>query len=120
MPYQNILVEAEGPVLTVTVNRPRKLNALNRQTVRELARAFAFPALEKRYDGVLALFITASLTGIIFFSPVLLLAVFGLGLTELFRRRRNGLTPLVAMVVFHLGLVMSVSFSPWIRSLFLV
>ena len=62
--------------------------------------------------------VSATDPSIIFFSPVLLLAIFGLGLTELFRRRRNGITPLVAMVVFHLGLVVSVAFSPWIRSLF--
>jgi len=40
MAYQNILVERDGPIATVTVNRPKVLNALNHQTLSELAAAF--------------------------------------------------------------------------------
>ena len=40
MSYTNILVRSDGPVLHITVNRPRKLNALNRKTVQELTRVF--------------------------------------------------------------------------------
>ena len=32
MAYTNILVDREGPVAVVTVNRPKSLNALNSQT----------------------------------------------------------------------------------------
>jgi len=40
MAYDNILVEIEGAIAVVTVNRPRALNALNRQTIDELVDAF--------------------------------------------------------------------------------
>ncbi len=36
---QNVLVEREGPIATITVNRPKSLNALNSQTLRELTQA---------------------------------------------------------------------------------
>src|SRR5437764_2068512 len=39
MPYENILLEREGPVATITVNRPKSLNALNSATLREMTRA---------------------------------------------------------------------------------
>ena len=38
--FENILLERSGAVATVTVNRPKVLNALNGQTLRELAAAF--------------------------------------------------------------------------------
>jgi enoyl-CoA hydratase len=39
MAYENILVAREGPVATLTVNRPRSLNALNGKTLREMTQA---------------------------------------------------------------------------------
>jgi len=39
MGFENILYETDGPLLTVTMNRPKVLNALNHQTVLELSRA---------------------------------------------------------------------------------
>ena len=39
MAYENLLVERDGAVLIVTINRPDKLNALNTQTVTELGQA---------------------------------------------------------------------------------
>ncbi|MEZ5417882.1 MAG: enoyl-CoA hydratase-related protein [Vicinamibacterales bacterium] len=41
MTYQNLLVEQDGAVALVAVNRPRKLNALNAATIAELAAAMA-------------------------------------------------------------------------------
>jgi len=38
--YENVLLERNGAVAFVTVNRPKVLNALNGQTLRELAAAF--------------------------------------------------------------------------------
>lgn len=39
MSYENILVAQEGHTLTVTINRPNQLNALNKQTIQELNHA---------------------------------------------------------------------------------
>ncbi|WP_046745706.1 enoyl-CoA hydratase/isomerase family protein [Kordia zhangzhouensis] len=41
MNYQNILVEQQHPIATITINRPKKLNALNRETIQELHDAFS-------------------------------------------------------------------------------
>ena len=45
MKYDNILVEQESPLATITINRPSKLNALNKDTIKELHDAFK--ALDK-------------------------------------------------------------------------
>ena len=37
--YENILVERDGAIATITVNRPKSLNALNSLTLRELTQA---------------------------------------------------------------------------------
>jgi enoyl-CoA hydratase len=39
MAYENILVERDPTISTITVNRPKALNALNSQTLRELTQA---------------------------------------------------------------------------------
>ena len=41
MDFENIIIEHEGSIGIITINRPKKLNALNRQTIAELHRAFA-------------------------------------------------------------------------------
>jgi enoyl-CoA hydratase len=38
--YENILVDEQAPIATVTLNRPKVLNALNAQTLEELQAAF--------------------------------------------------------------------------------
>ena len=40
MSFENILVSTEDAVVTVTINRPEKLNALNDATIAELTQAF--------------------------------------------------------------------------------
>ena len=40
MNYQNILISKEASITTITINRPKKLNALNRETISELHDAF--------------------------------------------------------------------------------
>jgi enoyl-CoA hydratase len=44
--YRNLLIDDRGALRLVTVNRPDKLNALNRETLAELHGAFAQAALE--------------------------------------------------------------------------
>jgi isohexenylglutaconyl-CoA hydratase len=41
MPYETLIVEREGPVLKITMNRPEVRNALSSVMVRELGEAFA-------------------------------------------------------------------------------
>ena len=40
MEYNNILTETQNGITTITINRPSKLNALNKQTIEELHNAF--------------------------------------------------------------------------------
>ena len=57
MPFENLLVDRDGPVAVVTINRPRVLNALNSATLDELRRV----ALElKQDDGVRAIVVTGA------------------------------------------------------------
>ncbi len=44
MNYQNLLTEIDGNIGTITINRPKQLNALNKETIEELHTAF------KRFD----------------------------------------------------------------------
>jgi len=46
MPFDNLLLERDGAVALLTINRPKVLNALNAQTLDELRRA----ALDLRHD----------------------------------------------------------------------
>ncbi len=57
MVFDNLLVERDGAVAVVTINRPDKLNALNAATLRELDRAMA----EARADeGVRVIILTGA------------------------------------------------------------
>ncbi len=47
MPFDNLLVERDGAVATLTINRPHVLNALNRSTLADLRQALA----EVKEDG---------------------------------------------------------------------
>lgn len=57
MEYRNILIERDGHVAVVTINRPKVLNALNQQTMDELVDALE--ALD-RDDGVRCVVITGN------------------------------------------------------------
>ena len=40
MNYNNIVLEVNDGIATITINRPSKLNALNTETIKELHEAF--------------------------------------------------------------------------------
>ena len=48
MKLKNVLLDIEAPLATVTINRPKKLNALNKETIEELHQVFK--VLEKDSD----------------------------------------------------------------------
>jgi enoyl-CoA hydratase len=57
MPFENLLLDRDGLVATITINRPKVLNALNAPTLDELRRV----VLElKRDDGVRAIVLTGA------------------------------------------------------------
>jgi enoyl-CoA hydratase len=57
MAFDNLLLDRDGPVAIVTINRPRVLNALNTQTLDELRRA----ALDLKHDDtVRAIIVTGA------------------------------------------------------------
>jgi len=57
MDYNNIIIEEEGNISTITINRPNQLNALNSETISELGDAFK--ALEED-KNIRAIIITGS------------------------------------------------------------
>jgi enoyl-CoA hydratase len=50
---QNLLIEHQGPVALITVNRPDKLNALNRQTLLEIEEAVASATTDPAVHAVI-------------------------------------------------------------------
>ncbi len=53
MNYSNILVAAENALATITINRPTKLNALNKETIQELHHAFNVLELDTAIQVIL-------------------------------------------------------------------
>lgn len=80
--------------------------------------AFAFPVLEKRYTHPLPLFIAAALFSLVFAQPLILLLALALSSTELYRRTNSGFNLVLAHMILNVGLLLAVSFLPWVRSLF--
>jgi len=53
MTYQNILLNIHEHVLTITINRPDKLNALNRKTIQEIGDAVQRAEKDAAIDGII-------------------------------------------------------------------
>lgn len=53
MAYQNILTESKDRICIITVNRPDKLNALNKQTIAEIGEAVKEACADKNVLGII-------------------------------------------------------------------
>jgi len=53
MTYENLLWEENGPILKLTINREKKLNALNLKTVEELGQAFKAAEEKAEIKGII-------------------------------------------------------------------
>jgi enoyl-CoA hydratase len=53
MTYQNILISIHNGILTITINRPDKLNALNRKTIEEIGDAVKNGEANNAIDGII-------------------------------------------------------------------
>lgn len=81
--------------------------------------SFVVPALERRYDGLLAVIISGALFALVLAQPLVLVLAMGLITAELFKRTQSGFTSVFAHMVLSLGIVLGVSFLPFLRNLFL-
>lgn len=81
-------------------------------------RPFVLAPLTQRYTGAIATVLSGSLYALAFGMPVVLLLPFGLVLADAWGRRRSGWEPLIAQLTLHIGLLVAVAASPWVRSLF--
>lgn len=57
MKFNNLLFETENGITTITINRPNKLNALNKETIEELHEAFK---AEENFDETKVIILTGS------------------------------------------------------------
>ncbi len=53
MSYNNLLTEREGLVLKITINRPKQLNALNKETIQELNHALDTANKDKEIGAII-------------------------------------------------------------------
>ena len=53
MNFENILIEHNNSLATVIINRPKKLNALNRATIKDLSKAFKTLAKDKTIRAII-------------------------------------------------------------------
>jgi len=53
MAYENILVATEQSVMTITINRPTQLNALNSGTIQELNKALALADINSEVRAII-------------------------------------------------------------------
>ncbi|AUP79298.1 enoyl-CoA hydratase/isomerase family protein [Flavivirga eckloniae] len=53
MSYANLLLEKNNGITTITINRPKKLNALNKETISELHEAFKEANLDKSTKAII-------------------------------------------------------------------
>ena len=52
MSLENVIIEKENKIATLTINRPQSLNALNKQTIQELSEAFESLKTDKEVRAI--------------------------------------------------------------------
>lgn len=80
-------------------------------------RAFATTPLNQRYGNTIGLLIATAMFALVLATPAPLLVVIGASLGGLFTRNRDGRTPIVAQATLHVGLILAIGFSTFVRSL---
>lgn len=80
-------------------------------------RAFVTAPMNQRYSRAVGLAIATVLFALVFTTPIPLLLIIGASLGGLFYRNRDGLTPMIAQLVLHVGLILAIGFSSFARSL---
>jgi len=110
MPYANLLIDTAGGIRTVTINRPDKLNALNRDTISELRAAFDQAATDPRVrvmvlagSGSKAFVAGADISELAKLSPVECLAFSRYGQDMMLRIERFGKPVIAKIQGFALG-----------------
>ncbi len=110
MPYANLLIDTAGGIRTVTINRPDKLNALNRDTISELRAAFDQAASDPRVrvvvlagSGSKAFVAGADISELAKLSPVECLEFSRYGQDMMLRIERFGKPVIAKIQGFALG-----------------
>jgi len=123
MAYQNILVDRKGTIEYITINRPEKLNALNRATIEELSNAFKAANSDKEVrviiltgSGEKAFVAGADISEFAHFSPEEGKNLAAVGQETLFNVVENMTKPVIAAVNgFALGGGLELAMSCHIR-----
>ena len=105
MTYENILSTAQDAICTITINRPSKLNALNKATIQELHQAFdeanknpAIRAIILTGSGEKAFVAGADISEFAHFSAEEGMVLAAKGQSDLFDFIENLSTPVIAAV----------------------
>ncbi|MBI2397526.1 MAG: enoyl-CoA hydratase/isomerase family protein [Xanthomonadales bacterium] len=122
MPYANLLIETAGGIRSITINRPDKLNALNRETVSELRSAFDQAATDPRVrvivlagSGTKAFVAGADIAELARLSPVEALEFSRYGQELMLRIERFGKPVIAKIQGFALGGGMELAMSCHLR-----
>jgi tetratricopeptide (TPR) repeat protein len=80
-------------------------------------RAFVTTPLSQRYGDTIGLLIATAIFALVLATPALLLGAIGAALGGIFMRNRDGRTPIIAQAALHVGLILAIGFSTFVRSL---
>lgn len=80
--------------------------------------SFVIPSLERRYNSTLAVIISATLFSLVLVQPLLFLLAAGIITGEIFRRTQAGINTVAMHLILNIGLLIGVSFFPFIKTLF--